>query len=310
MQTFYSNGKLLITGEYVVLDGALSLAVPTKHGQILKVKPITSKQIIWKSLDDKGKVWFEDEFYFENKKLTPKQTNHPISEKLSKILNIAKHLNTDFLKENHGFEVETKLSFPKNWGLGSSSTLINNIADWATVDAYKLLELTFGGSGYDIACAQNDSVITYQIIKASDNAKNDSRTISKVDFNPNFNDCLYFIHLNRKQNSREGIEHYKKYRSNITNEVSEINDITSKIIDCNQLNEFETLIEQHEAIISKIIKIEPIKNQLFKDFNGSIKSLGAWGGDFVLATSIKDPTEYFKNKGFETIIPFDKMILK
>ena len=33
-QTFYSNGKLLITGEYVVLDGAKALALPTKFGQI------------------------------------------------------------------------------------------------------------------------------------------------------------------------------------------------------------------------------------------------------------------------------------
>ena len=30
---FYSNGKLLITGEYVILDGALSLAVPSLLGQ-------------------------------------------------------------------------------------------------------------------------------------------------------------------------------------------------------------------------------------------------------------------------------------
>ena len=69
MQTFYSNGKLLITGEYVVLDGALSLAIPTQYGQVLKVKPISSKTIIWKSFDDKDNVWYEDEFYFNNEKL-------------------------------------------------------------------------------------------------------------------------------------------------------------------------------------------------------------------------------------------------
>ena len=34
-KTFYSNGKLLITGEYVVLDGAKALALPTKYGQNL-----------------------------------------------------------------------------------------------------------------------------------------------------------------------------------------------------------------------------------------------------------------------------------
>ena len=30
---FYSNGKLLLTSEYVVLDGAIALAIPTRLGQ-------------------------------------------------------------------------------------------------------------------------------------------------------------------------------------------------------------------------------------------------------------------------------------
>ena len=310
MQTFYSNGKLLITGEYVVLDGALSLAIPTQYGQVLKAIPITSKTIIWKSFDDKDNVWYEEVFFFENEKLTPKETDNPISKKLSEILNSAKKFNPNFLNENHGFEVESKLSFLRDWGLGSSSTLINNIANWANVDAYELLEQTFGGSGYDIACAQHNSPITYQINKVLDKNKKDKRAISEIDFIPKFKDSLYFVHLNRKQNSREGIEHYKKNRFNISNEISEINDITSKIIDCSQLNEFESLLDRHESIISKILKIEPIKNQFFKDFKGSIKSLGAWGGDFVLATSNENPTSYFRSKGFDTIIPFNQMVLK
>ena len=64
-QTFYSNGKLLLTGEYVVLDGALALALPTKFGQNLIVEPISSEQILWKSFDQDGSTWFEDEFTFD-----------------------------------------------------------------------------------------------------------------------------------------------------------------------------------------------------------------------------------------------------
>ena len=64
-QTFYSNGKLLLTGEYVVLDGALALALPTKFGQNLIVEPIPSEQILWKSFDQDGSVWFEDTLSFE-----------------------------------------------------------------------------------------------------------------------------------------------------------------------------------------------------------------------------------------------------
>ena len=44
-QTFYSNGKLLITGEYVVLDGAKALALPTKFGQSLLVKDRKSTRL-------------------------------------------------------------------------------------------------------------------------------------------------------------------------------------------------------------------------------------------------------------------------
>ena len=47
MQNYYSNGKLLLTGEYVVLDGALSLAIPTRYGQSLTIEPINDSKLIW-----------------------------------------------------------------------------------------------------------------------------------------------------------------------------------------------------------------------------------------------------------------------
>jgi mevalonate kinase len=298
---FYSNGKLLLTGEYVVLDGALSLALPTQYGQSLIIKPLAENKITWKSLDDKGNVWFEENFLFQNGILKQVNQDNEISNRLFQILQTAKQLNPDFLNNNKGFEVESILTFPKEWGLGSSSTLINNIAHWAKVDAYKLLELTFGGSGYDIACAKNDFAITYQL-------KENKQSICKVEFNPEFKESLYFVYLNKKQNSREGIERYKKNTTNLSKEISEISNITSKIIDCKLLNEFESLLNKHEAIISNIINQQPVKERLFKDFKGSIKSLGAWGGDFILATSKENPTDYFKSKGFETIIPYSQMI--
>ncbi len=38
MTTFRSNGKLLLTAEYLVLDGARAIALPTKLGQSLTVE--------------------------------------------------------------------------------------------------------------------------------------------------------------------------------------------------------------------------------------------------------------------------------
>jgi len=298
---FYSNGKLLLTGEYVVLDGALSLALPTQYGQSLIVEPIAEPKLIWKSINRNNNVWFKEEFSLQKETLKQVNNDNEVSNRLFKIFQSVKQLNPDFLKSSKGFTIESKLTFPREWGLGSSSTLINNIASWANVDAYKLLELTFGGSGYDIACAQNDSAITYQLQESK-------RSIRKVEFNPEFKDCIYFIYLNKKQNSREGIEHYKKNTSDLSNEISEISNITSNIIDCKLLSEFESLLNQHEAIISNIINQNPVKETHFKDFKGSIKSLGAWGGDFILATSKENPTDYFKSKGFRTIIPYNEMI--
>ena len=55
--------------------------------------------------------------------------------------------------------------------------------------------------------------------------------------------------------------------------------------------------------------IYTVKEALFPDFKGIVKSLGAWGGDFVLVISNDNPKAYFNSKGYEIIIPYSKMIL-
>jgi mevalonate kinase len=288
----------------VVLDGAVALAFPTKFGQSLTIETILEQKIFWKSIDDKGVVWFEDEFIINNHEIASSQTSrNDVSKRLANILNTAKKLNPDFLKTNSGYTIVSTLEFPQNWGLGSSSTLINNIANWAEVDPYELLELTFGGSGYDIACAQNDSAIIYQL-------QGKKPIVERLNFIPTFKEHLYFVHLNKKQNSRDGIAHYKSNRKNIDASIIDINRITDRMTACKTLSEFETLMEQHETIVSNIIQLEPIKKRLFNDFNGAIKSLGAWGGDFVLVASKDNPKHYFTTKGFNTILTYDEMILK
>lgn len=299
-ETYYSNGKLLLTGEYVVLDGALSLAIPTAQGQYLEVRKTNESKINWKSLDYTNKLWFEATLTLQDIIAGAPNMPDDKSIRLFEILQTAKQLNPNFLKD--GYHVETKLTFPQSWGLGSSSTLINNIANWAKVDAYQLLAKTFGGSGYDIACAENNKPITYQL------SNNKHREIKEVTFNPTFKGALYFVYLNKKQNSREGIAQYKSNKTNKTKAIKEISEITSSLINCNNLKEFNILLDNHEHLISKIIHQSPVKERLFSDFKGSIKSLGAWGGDFVLATSEGNPRSYFNNKGYDTIIPYTEMI--
>ncbi|WP_456437102.1 GYDIA family GHMP kinase, partial [Psychroserpens sp.] len=209
MNSYYSHGKLLLTGEYVVLDGALSLAIPTKFGQDLTVTHNEASLLLWKSFDENDKLWFEAEFDLNQHNISCiNSTDKAVSERLLQILKSAQSLNSQFLKKNHGYKITTQLEFPKNWGLGTSSTLINNISNWANINPYILLELTFGGSGYDIACARADGSLMFQLNnnEISRSARNDSEQLVEiVDFNPNFKEHIYFVYLNQKQNSREGI---------------------------------------------------------------------------------------------------------
>ncbi|WP_372793663.1 GYDIA family GHMP kinase [Lutibacter sp.] len=309
MKKFYSNGKLLLTGEYFVLEGAKSLSVPTTCGQDLVVEPINEPQLIWNSFTNEGECWLEAIFDLPKLRLASATFeaeedggNDKLAENLNKILIEAKKLNPSFLNSEKGFSVKTNLTFPKNWGLGTSSTLINNIANWAKINPYKLLENTFGGSGYDIACAQSNSPILY--------IKNGfDPIIEKVEFNPIFKDQLYFVYLNKKQNSREGIQRFKKLKGNLTSEIAQISRLTDEFLICENLIDFEKLITEHEQIVSKTVQLKMVQEQLFSDYFGQTKSLGAWGGDFILATGNEDTIIYFNKKGFETVIPYQDLIL-
>ena len=295
---FYSNGKFLITGEYLILDGAKSLAVPTKFGQELKIDSNDSKFIEWESLDKNGKVWFKCKIQISNLNLES-TSSEKISNKLLKILKFIRKEKPEFLR-NRGHKITTSLTFDKNWGLGTSSTLINNLSKLAEIDPFKLNKRIFKGSGYDIACASSNSHILYQII-------DDNHIIKNVKFNPPFKEYLYFVYLNKKQNSLEELNIYNKVKKN-KSLVSEIDEITLKVLNSRNFYEFNNLISSHEKIISSIISKKTIKSK-FKDFNGELKSLGAWGGDFILASTKDDPYKYFNSKGLETIYKFDEIVI-
>lgn len=302
-QTFYSNGKLLITGEYLVLDGAKAFALPTKFGQNLIIEKGRDKVIDWKSIDNDGSIWFEDNIPFSS--ITRKERFDDaknIKNTLIEILHEAYLMNTDFIDSSEGYTIRTELTFPKLWGLGTSSTLINNIAHWLRIDAFKLLQASFGGSGYDIACAQNNGPILYQIV-------DDKPIIETINFKPGFTDKIFFIYLNKKQSSKASIAAYYGKEGNIEKRIPVIDAITERVIKSSTAKEFAHAIQDHEIEMSNILEVTTVKEALFPDFDGVIKSLGAWGGDFIMSVSKEDPTQYFKEKGFEVVIPYAGMIL-
>ncbi|WP_396633258.1 GYDIA family GHMP kinase [Maribacter sp. R86514] len=299
---FYSNGKLLLTGEYAILDGAKGLALPTKFGQSLKLRNKNTETIHWFGVDENDDTWFYAEFSKSDFK-TVTTTDEATSDRLKQILTETNKLNPEFLsKITENSIIETKFTFPMVWGLGTSSTLIANMSTWAGVNPYQLLESTFGGSGYDIACATHSSAITYQ-------RNNFEPIVDEAHFNPSFKDELFFVYLNQKKNSRDAINSYRSLEFDKEAFITKVDAITENIQKCTDITEFEDLLNEHEAILSKTLQIPTIKDLLFTDYPRTIKSLGAWGGDFVLATGTEKDMSYFKEKGHHTILPYSKMIL-
>ena len=254
--------------------------------------------LVWKSYDSNNKIWFECEIELFNIEIL-KSSNEKIGKSLISILKSAKKLNPKFLNKNFKGLVETKLDFPNNWGLGSSSTLINNIANWANINPFELLWSNFKGSGYDIACANSNSPILY-------NLENKKPIVDKVSFDPIYSDNLFFIHLNKKQNTNDEIKKFnaKKLSQKL---IFEFSDLTRRFLNSKNIIDFQICIKEHESILSKELNTISIKKKLFDDYMGEIKSLGAWGGDFILAAGPIDSPSYFLKKGFKTIIPFKKM---
>lgn len=286
----------------MVLDGAKAFALPTKFGQNLIVDKGISNIFQWTSFDSDGSIWFEDKFRFEDVIQKTEFQDNKIKTTLIEILHHAYLLNPEFLKFGKGYNIKTELTFPKFWGLGTSSTLINNIAQWLEIDAFKLLKNSFGGSGYDIACAQNDSPIIYQLI-------NEKPKITSINFDPEFSEKIFFVYLNQKQNSRAAINNYYNKQTDIKKTIPVIDNITNTVIKSRDINSFAIALHKHEVEMSSILEAQTVQEALFSDFEGVIKSLGAWGGDFVLAISKEDPTAYFKQKGYETIVPYNDIIL-
>ncbi len=297
---FKSNGKILLSSEYLVMDGAKSIALPTKSTQDLFVSEYDKEAIIWQSFDMNDNLWYEERFFIKNNNLTNDGKKNIISEKIKLLFNHITKIND--IHNILGNKFVTKLNFKREWGLGTSSTFVNNLAKWAKVDPYKLLFSAFKGSGYDIACCDVNNPIIYSKIKNSVSVKN-------IKFNQKFIDNIYLVYLEKKQNTESSIKNYLKIKSDKNNSIKQINLITNEMIECKDLNLFEDLIEEHESIISKVISLEPIHKSTFSDYNkGKIKSLGSWGGDFILVTSKDNDLSYFKKKGYRTIFRLSDMV--
>ncbi len=308
-QTFYANGKLLITGEYLVMQGALALAVPTVLGQEMHVETLspgegmTERKIIWKSFYEND-CWFEGSFSIPDLNILH-SSDRKISDFLIRLLREAKKQNPEHLRNKMSYKVETRLGFKPEWGLGSSSSLTNLLAEWFRIDPFELFKNTQKGSGYDITCARVLNPIWF------------SRSLGvpisqSVNFKPEFRKNLAFVYSGRKQDSAASVEKFLGKHGLYDNEKSRISEISRELPVVKTLAGFNALLDEHEEIMSGVLDLPKVKTRHFSEFPGSIKSLGAWGGDFLLASSelgFNEIKSYFSSKGLEDVFSFDEMIL-
>jgi len=301
--SYFAKGKILLTGEYGILDGSRALAIPTVCGQTMRVEKTTAPFVEWSSTDKNNHEWFKATFSISG--FETLSSNDPdLSKTLAVILNTVNLLSPAlFNAGGHGYKISVKTGFERDWGLGTSATLITCISKWADIDPFILNNEIFGGSGYDIACAEAAGPILFE--------RQDKISVHPVHYKPEFYKKLWLIHLNTKQNSRKGIALYRA-QSKSREFIDTLSTLTDLIVETQtDFSLFCSLIEQHEQAVSAQIGLPAVKSAYFADFDGVVKSLGAWGGDMVLAASDRDSnyiSAYFNGKGFTTILWADQIL--
>ncbi|WP_322970270.1 GYDIA family GHMP kinase [Faecalibacter sp. LW9] len=301
MKKFRSNGKLFLIGEYIVMDGAKAFALPTKFGQCLFVEDLSEENCIsWKATKQDQSLWFDAKFSLDTLEIIS-TSDEKLSYSLQNILRQTKILNPDFFKTNKGYCCLTKLEYPQEWGLGSSSTLIDLISQWVGIDPFVLNHLTFNTSGYDIACAHHDKPILF--------SNQPTIKVEELELKWDFTDQLYFVFLNQKQDTQAVVGNHYKNKPKDWEMIHELSDLVLAASQVNTLEALESILTTYQNRLEEFMKIDQPKATYFPDYQGVIKSLGAWGGDFVLVTYREGMFDYFQNKGYNTIIPFQDMIL-
>jgi mevalonate kinase len=300
---FYSKGKFLLSGEYFVLYGAKALAVPLKFGQRMLVDEISQPGILKWETFVLGKLWFTARFRLKDMEIldsSDKKTAFFIRDLLKK----GGKLRPELQLTPQGFSIVNYIDFDLRWGLGSSSSLVSNLAYWLDVDPYALYRSMFQGSGYDVFCARASQPIIYQLKKSG-------HVVHEAFFKPDFADHLYFVYLGRKQDSQESVRKFKAQPCHDEKLILKVSDLTDALVKASGFEDFLSVMRLHEETISVAIGQPGVKQEIFPDFNGEIKSLGAWGGDFVMAATsmhTEEVKDYFHRKNLQVVFRWDEII--
>jgi mevalonate kinase len=294
---FYASGKLLLFGEYLVLKGSGCLAIPLSYGQKMHVESSKNDFLEWKSSHNDA-TWFS---CFFSKTLEIINTSDlPNAQMLIRLMKIIKETNPDLF--GNGLNFHTEMNFKPGWGFGSSSTFISLLAQWSKMDPYLLLEKSFGGSGCDVACATANTPVIYDM---------QGRQTVPVYLFPKVSSKTLFVYSGKKKDSNEAVKQFRA-QTVFDDDIEKMKRIIIAVANATQVDVFEEAMEESEKLLSRILKLKPVKEILFPDYPYAIKSLGAWGGDFFMATFRKEveARKYFEEKGYTTLFNYNELIKK
>jgi mevalonate kinase len=293
MSILQAHGKLLISAEYMVLHGSQALAIPLKIGQRLQtIRSENHRLFSWNAYQEDD-PWFSADFDPSTLGLVT-TTDREKAAYLQTLLKACIEMDPAFQSKLFDWDVETNLDFSPDWGLGSSSTLTALLAEWADINPLDLHFIVSEGSGYDVACAITDSAIIYSL-------RDTGPHYQPVLFNPPFADQLYFVWLGSKQPTANHLTEITGNLDPDSETVDHFSSLTSGMLEAGELFDFRILMEEHEAKLSELIRRDRVSETRFPGLLGSVKSLGAWGGDFVMIASEQDPAalyNYLDNLGF------------
>ncbi len=299
---FQAHGKLLLSAEYMVMHGSKALAVPLQKGQTLEIKHTESKQFFsWKAYYN-SKLWFAADFDPGTLKILD-ATNPEMALRLKNIIQACIEMMPSFQESLFRKDAVTRLDFSPDYGFGSSSTLISLLAEWAEVNPLDLHFMVSEGSGYDVACALADGAITYKL-------RDDLPQYQHIPFYPSFRENIWFAWLGRKQPTESHLREVARKINPGFDTIYKFSELTRAMIEATTLSEFRLVMEEHEEELSRILGKERISSS-FKSLPGSIKSLGAWGGDFVMIASEvgRESLEaYLAGEGIHTLYSYEELV--
>ncbi len=289
---FQAHGKLLLSAEYMVMHGAKALAVPLQKGQTLNLTQSESRQIFsWKAYFNEV-LWFEATFHPATLKVLD-TSDEEIALRLKRMLQACIEIMPSFQESLFRKDAVTKLDFSPDYGFGSSSTLISLLAEWAEVNPLDLHFMVSEGSGYDVACALADGPITYKL-------RDHLPQYQHIPFHPSFHEHIWFAWLGKKQATESHLQEIAHKIKPGFETIYKFSELTRAMIEAPTLVEFRRVMELHEEELSRILGMERV-SFAYKDLPGSIKSLGAWGGDFVMIATEVDREilkEYLQTKRY------------